>query len=90
MAFSLTSYSKVEKHQKQKQGPSQILILGQLTLTLKDFLTQSRGLGVICAEVRGVCWAQGLALLGTGARVSAAIHLELIDIRHRTLVAVFI
>lgn len=35
-------------------------------------------------------WAQGLALLGAGARVGAAVHLELIDIRHGTLVAVFI
>lgn len=34
--------------------------------------------------------AQGLTLLGAGARVGAAVHLELIDIRHRTLVAVFI
>ena len=34
--------------------------------------------------------AQGLALLGAGARVGAAVHLELVDIRHRALVAVFI
>lgn len=67
-----------------------MLIRGQLRLTLKDLLAQSRGLGVVCAEVRGVCGAQGLALLGAGARVGAAVHLELIDVGHRTLIAVFI
>lgn len=44
-----------------------MLVLGQLRLTLEDLLAQSGGLGVICAEVRGVCWAQGLTLLGAGA-----------------------
>lgn len=90
MAFSLTTYSK-EKHQEQEVRPPQDACPGSTkTLTLKDLLAQSRRLGVICSEVRGVCWAQGLALLGAWARIGAAVHLELIDIRHRTLVAVFI
>lgn len=49
-------------------------------LTLQGLLAQGGWLGVVGAEVRSVCRAQGLALLGAGAGVAAAVHLELIDI----------
>lgn len=58
--------------------------------TFQRLLPQCGWLRVVRAEVGRVGRTHGLALLGTGAGVGAAVHLELVDIRQGALVAVLI